>query len=340
MSADSAPLENKPDTARRRVAPAVMRLALILIGVAGGVVGFWGYFVNFVNYPHHPHTGLYLNSSVWFDLIPISIGLGTIGLALPRALRVFTSGLPLLAMGIAFSIRGIFGDLITNPFVSSWGYGFYMISVGSGVVTLASLLLVATSAQQMVVRRAGDEDRPDLAMPEPEDLPLGNKPDNATPRATLLAALPLILALIGLAGGVVGFWGFFINFFHYHSDSALSRFSSVWFDLILVSIGLGTIDFALPGILRAFTSGFSLLALGIAFGIHGLFQGPPPIRPCRFMEGVRVPHDLRWIWRPGHLFVVTGCAIASVDFEATPPADRASHLQWSEALRAPTTCAL
>ena len=121
-------------------AHSVLRVVLVLIGLAGGAIGFWGFFVNLF---HKPNTGLYSVGSVWFDLIPIFIGIGVIGLAMPGWLTAFTSGLPLLAMGIVFGIHGILGGGVVGGLGASWGYGFYMISVGSGILTLASLSLVA-----------------------------------------------------------------------------------------------------------------------------------------------------------------------------------------------------
>lgn len=81
---------------------------MILIGLAGGAIGFWGFFVNCF---HHPNSGLDSTSSVWFDSIPIVVGIGAIGLAIPGGLKPFTSGLPLLSMGIALTIQGVFGGL-------------------------------------------------------------------------------------------------------------------------------------------------------------------------------------------------------------------------------------
>ncbi len=136
-------LGGQPDRAKRSATVLkVLRLVLVLIGLAAGAIGFWGFFVNFF---HQPNTGLYSLSSVSFDLVPISIGLGAIGLALPWGLPAFTSGLPLLAMGIVLGIHGFFGTFVRFPprDAPSWGYGFYMIVVGAGVLTLASLSLVA-----------------------------------------------------------------------------------------------------------------------------------------------------------------------------------------------------
>jgi hypothetical protein len=137
------PLAGQPDKVTNSAnAHSVLRLVLVLIGLAGGAIGFWGFFVNLV---HKPNTGLYSVGSVWFDLIPIFIGIGVIGLAMPGWLTAFTSGLPLLAMGIVFGIHGILGGVVVGGqgLGTSWGYGFYMISAGSGILTLASLSLVA-----------------------------------------------------------------------------------------------------------------------------------------------------------------------------------------------------
>jgi hypothetical protein len=135
------PLDDQPDKLTSSAnAHSVLRLVLVLIGLAGGAIGFWGFFVNFF---HRPNTGLYSVGSVWFDLIPIFIGIGLIGLAMPGWLTAFTSGLPLLAMGIVFGIHGTLGGGVVAGLGASWGYGFYMISAGSGILTLASLSLVA-----------------------------------------------------------------------------------------------------------------------------------------------------------------------------------------------------
>lgn len=140
------PLGGQPDKVTSSTNPGtVLRLLVVLIGLAGGTIGFWGFFVNFF---HQPNTGLYSASSVWFDLIPIFIGIGAIGLALPGGLKAFTSGLPLLSMGIVFGIHGIFGTITHGGPLLSWGYGFYMISIGSGILTLASLSLVGLWLRQ------------------------------------------------------------------------------------------------------------------------------------------------------------------------------------------------
>jgi hypothetical protein len=140
------PLGGQPDKVTSSANPdTVLRLVLVVIGLAGGAIGFWGFFVNFF---HQPNTGLYNANSVWFDLIPIFIGIGAIGLALPGGLKAFTSGLPLLSMGIVFGIHGIFGTIAHAGAPLSWGHGFYMISIGSGVLTLASLSLVALWLRQ------------------------------------------------------------------------------------------------------------------------------------------------------------------------------------------------
>ena len=81
----------------------------------------------------------------------------------------------------------------------------------------------------------------DLANPGSLDLSVGGQPDSALGRVTPLAALALLLALIGLAGGVVGFWGYFVNIVHLPNTN-LYRFSSAWYDLIPISIGLGRLD--------------------------------------------------------------------------------------------------
>lgn len=154
------PLGAKPDKVMSSAnAHSVLRLVLVLIGLAGGAIGFWGFFVNFL---HKPNTGLYGVGSVWFDLIPIVIGIGVIGLAKPGWLTAFTSGLPLLAMGIVFGIHGILGGVVVGGrgLGTSWGYGFYMISAGSGILTLASLSLVA-----LWIRQA-------LRQPEVESVPV------------------------------------------------------------------------------------------------------------------------------------------------------------------------
>ena len=55
----------------------------------------------------------------------------------------------------------------------------------------------------------------DFAVPESVGSPLGRQPDKVTSGANPHAMLRLVLMLIGLAGGAIGFGGFFVNFFHH-----------------------------------------------------------------------------------------------------------------------------
>jgi hypothetical protein len=81
----------------------------------------------------------------------------------------------------------------------------------------------------------------DLAVPDSVGPPLGGQPDKVTSSTNPHTVLRLVLVLIGLAGGVIGFWGFFVNFFH-QPNTGLYSASSVWFDLIPISSGSGRSD--------------------------------------------------------------------------------------------------
>jgi hypothetical protein len=111
---------------------------MALVGLVGGVVAFVGFFLNFFS---QGGTSLASTSSGWFDLIPIFIGLSTMALFLPRYGFAF-SGLSLISLGVAFGLRGLIAGLARELHTSSgfgYGTGFWMIAVGSGVLTLTWL---------------------------------------------------------------------------------------------------------------------------------------------------------------------------------------------------------
>ena len=68
----------------------------------------------------------------------------------------------------------------------------------------------------------------DLAVPESVGPPVGDQSGKVTRRPNPYTVLRLVLVLIGLAGGVIGFWGFFVNFFH-QPNTGLYSASSIWF---------------------------------------------------------------------------------------------------------------
>lgn len=112
------------------------QLVQVLIGIAAGIVGFIGFFLDFFS---GGRTSLSSTGSGWFDLVPIFIGLATIALLLPF-FRIF-SALSLISLGIAFGVRG-FASGIQEP-RAGYGVGFWMITVGAGVLALIGLALQA-----------------------------------------------------------------------------------------------------------------------------------------------------------------------------------------------------
>jgi hypothetical protein len=116
------------------------RLPTMVLGFAGGVVGFLGFFLNFFN---HGGTSLSASSSGWFDLVPIFIGLSALALFLPKYGFVF-SGLPLISLGITFGLRGLVAGSVAGHAGTSYGTGFWMIAGGSGVLAICWLLLIFT----------------------------------------------------------------------------------------------------------------------------------------------------------------------------------------------------
>lgn len=178
-------------------------------------------------------------------------------------------------------------------------------------VCAASAIVVKDLALPAVERRSF---MTDLELPESVGPPLGGQPDKVTRSAHTYTVLRLALVLIGLAGGAIGFWGFFVNFFH-QPNTGLYSSGTVWFDLIPIFIGIGAIGLAMPG-------GLKSLYLRATAPIHGhrirhswgLCRLHAPRFPRAFM-GLRVLHDLGWIWRLDPRLIVSGGAVASRRFE-------------------------
>jgi hypothetical protein len=100
-----------------------------LMGFAAGAVTFAGFFVDFFG---AGGTSLSSASSVWFDLVPICVGIATLCLYLPVP-GIVVSGLPLLAAGITFGLRG----LASAANIDGYGAGFRMIALGSLALSLS-----------------------------------------------------------------------------------------------------------------------------------------------------------------------------------------------------------
>ena len=115
--------------------PLVERLPAVMIGFAGGVVGFVGFFLNFFS---AGGTSLSSASSGWFDLVPIFIGLSALALFLPKYGFMF-SGLSLISLGITFGLRGLIAGDVAGRAGTGYGTGFWMITIGSGALALAWL---------------------------------------------------------------------------------------------------------------------------------------------------------------------------------------------------------
>lgn len=119
-----------------------VRAVATVVGVIAGGVGFAGFWVNFFS---SGDSTLASASSGWFDLVPIFIGLGVIGLFMPR-LNYFFSGLPLISLGVVFGMRGFISGLgrLFGAAGGRLGYGpgFWMICFGAGILTLAALWII------------------------------------------------------------------------------------------------------------------------------------------------------------------------------------------------------
>ena len=116
--------------------------AAALVGFAGGAVGFVGFFLNFFS---QGGSSLSSASLGWFDLVPIFLGLSALALFLPKYKFLF-SGLSLISLGLAFGIRsGITSVNIPNVPHGIFGYGtgFWMITIGSGVLAMAWWVVLA-----------------------------------------------------------------------------------------------------------------------------------------------------------------------------------------------------
>lgn len=124
------------------------RAGLTVLGIAAGAVGFAGFWVNFFS---TGGSSLASASSGWFDLVPIFLGLGVIGLLMPR-MNYFFSGLPLISLGITFGMRGFISGLGVGGSRLGYGPGFWMICIGAGVCTLAALMIIGGELRERAVR--------------------------------------------------------------------------------------------------------------------------------------------------------------------------------------------
>lgn len=116
------------------------RLPKVIIGLIGGGVAFGGFFVDFLN---TGGSSLASASSGWFDLVPIFVGLSVLAFFLPRFGFVF-SGLSLISLGVTFGFRGLISGLHASG-GTGYGTGFWMVTVGSGVLALAWMAEMVTS---------------------------------------------------------------------------------------------------------------------------------------------------------------------------------------------------
>ena len=223
-----------------------LRLVTTTVGLGAAVLGIWGFFINII---HSANTSL-SGSSGWWRLMPISIGVAALGLLIPRA-RYFTAGLPLLALGMLFFL----GPLVSHPHPggSNPGYGFWMIAVGSGILTLVALMNVSIDLVLGNSANGPSEGAKADGTAHPEAV------QRKSPRPRRWA-----IGGFGLAAGAVAFAGYFVNF--YSHEPALSSWNvGGWWFFVPISTGLGTLGLLIR---RAplFTSGLPLMAMGLALG--------------------------------------------------------------------------
>jgi len=120
------------------------RLVASVFGVAAGALGFIGFFLDFFS---RSGTSLSSASSGWFDLVPIFLGIATLAILVPRY-AFAASGLGLGSLGIAFGIHGLAAGLASQVSRAQgatlgYGIGFWCIVIGSGVLSLAWVALLA-----------------------------------------------------------------------------------------------------------------------------------------------------------------------------------------------------
>ena len=107
-----------------------------------------------------------------------------------------------------------------------------------------------------------------------------------------------VQVLIGLTGGIVGFAGFFVDFFS-AGGTTLASASSGWFDLVPILTGIATVALLLPRF-RIF-SGLGLVSVGIAFGLRGVISGLADL----------FPHSRAVGYGAGFWMVVIGSAVVA-----------------------------
>jgi hypothetical protein len=121
------------------------------VGLVAGIVAFVGYFVDFFAGSGNAlsQAGSSWYGDGWYVWVPIFVGLATVGLFLPRIGLVF-SGFAMGALGIALGIRGTVNQVTTALRQPGPGYaaGFWMIVIGSALLTLAWVAILARGRQR------------------------------------------------------------------------------------------------------------------------------------------------------------------------------------------------
>lgn len=160
----------------------------------------------------------------------------------------------------------------------------------------------AASAPPTEDRGAWGQPTPTTASAPPtEDRAAWGQPAARPDRSRLVLAKHLPIIALGFAAGVVGFVGFFLDFFTI-GHSNLSSFSSGWFDLIPIFLGLSALALFAPGIWRLLST-LSLISLGIAFGVRGFVA----------FEGQADPRGLPgYSYGPGFWMIVLGSAVLAL----------------------------
>jgi hypothetical protein len=250
-----------------------VRTVAMVIGFAGGAVGFSGFFVPFFPQGTTTLSNLSNGSYPWFWLVPIFTGMSALALLAPR-FGYLASGMAFVPFGTALGVRGFLPIIEpVGPNVSpifGYGTGFWMVIFGSGV--LAAMWLVILTTRRPGGSDSGEASTVDSSEHVEEE---GNQPGRVAIEASTVR---LVATVIGIVAGAVAFSGFFVPFFTqaFSALSNLSDWSYPWFWLVPIFTGLSVLGLLVPRI-GYVASGMALIPLGVACGVRGFVAAITPI---------------------------------------------------------------